>query len=336
MPVRRRRYVLVGLFVAVALVTASLLRGVLATVFFAITVAYVLYPLRTRLADRGVGPRIAAAICTLTAFLVGLLLLAPLVGVVYFRRSQLFAFLRELPDSIAVSVGEFAYAVELETVVESSRGVVESLAVGVARASPAIALKVFLFTLLVYALLLRPAAARPALLGPVPRAYHDIVTAFHERTRSVLYGIYVLQAAVAVGTFLIALVVFWALGYDAVFTLAVVAGALQFIPILGPSILIAVLALLEVLAGDAVAAAVVAVVGVVVVGLLPDALIRPRLASRTSGLPGSLYFVGFTGGVLSVGVVGVIAGPVAVALLVEAASLLSTEADVESVQQRLS
>jgi predicted PurR-regulated permease PerM len=44
-------------------------------------------------------------------------------------------------------------------------------------------------------------------------------------------------------------------------------------------------------------------------------------------MPGSLYFIGFTGGLLSVGAVGVIAGPLLVALLSESITLLSEERD---------
>jgi predicted PurR-regulated permease PerM len=70
-------------------------------------------------------------------------------------------------------------------------------------------------------------------------------------------------------------------------------------------------------------AVLVTVLGLVFVGLAPDAVIRPRLASRTAHLPTSLYFIGFTGGILTLGAVGFIAGPLAVALLVEAVGLLS-------------
>ena len=59
-----------------------------------------------------------------------------------------------------------------------------------------------------------------------------------------------------------------------------------------------------------------------VIGLLPDLVVRPQLASRQAKLPVSLYFVGFTGGVLTVGVIGVIVGPLAVAVLVETVELL--------------
>jgi predicted PurR-regulated permease PerM len=323
--VARRRYVLAGLLGAVALVTASLLWKVLSTVFFAVSVAYVLYPLREALVDRGASARVAATLATVSAFAAGASLATPPVWVLYVRRESMFAFLRDLPPTLTLSVGEFGYTVEIATLIENSRGVFETLASEIARAAPALALKVFVFALVVYALLLGPSAVRRALLRPVPPAYHDVVFAFHERTRSILYAIYVLQAAVAFVTFLVALVVFWVLGYGSVFTLAVLSGLLQFIPILGPSVVVLTLAALDLAAGNVVDAAVVTVVGFVVVGFLPDALVRPRLARLTTGIPGSLYFVGFTGGVLSVGLVGFVAGPVVVALLAEAVSLLSAE-----------
>jgi predicted ATP-dependent serine protease len=55
----------------------------------------------------------------------------------------------------------------------------------------------------------------------------------------------------------------------------------------------------------------------VIIGLVPDLVVRPQLASRQAKLPVSLYFVG---GVLTV---GVIAGPLVVALLIETVQLLA-------------
>ena len=57
-----------------------------------------------------------------------------------------------------------------------------------------------------------------------------------------------------------------------------------------------------------------------IIGLVPDLVVRPQLASRQAKLPVSLYFVG---GVLTVGVIGVIAGPLVVALLIETVQLLA-------------
>jgi predicted PurR-regulated permease PerM len=328
-PDRRRLTVLVGVFAAVVLAAGYVLQSVFATVFFAITVAYVLYPVRQLLVGRGLGPRTAAAVSTAVAFVAVLVLVVPLASALYFRRDTLFAFLGQIPEELTLAVGGFSYTVEFATLLQTLQDAAGGLAFGLAQQLPALAFKLFLFTLVVYALLIRPSRLGEALLRPVPREYHDVVFAFHERTRSMLYGIYVLQAAVAAATFAVALVVFFLLGYDSWFTLSVLSGLLQFIPILGPSVLIIVVGTTEVVAGNVNQAVAVVSVGLVVIGFLPDALLRPRLAHIATDVPASLYFIGFTGGTLSVGLVGIVAGPVAVAWLAEAVALLSAETSAE-------
>jgi predicted PurR-regulated permease PerM len=320
-----RQQVLVGLAVATGLLTLMLLWRVVSTVFFAITVAYVLYPFRQVLVHRGVDRRVAAALSTLLAFAAAAALAVPVLWSLYRRRAELLAFLRAFPSVIEIDVLGFTYAFELATHVVTVRRFVTGLAVDMAGEAPQLALKLFLFALLVYALLLRPTATKTVVYRTVPDSYHDVVRRLHERIRDTLYAIYVLQGATALGTFLIAFVVFTLLGYDSAFALAAVAGILQFIPIIGPSVVILGLAATEVLAGNMPGAMTVTVVGLVFVGFLPDAVVRPQLAPYTAGIPGSLYFIGFTGGVLSIGLVGFIAGPLVVALFVESMDLLAAE-----------
>jgi predicted PurR-regulated permease PerM len=112
-------------------------------------------------------------------------------------------------------------------------------------------------------------------------------------------------------------------------------GILQFVPVAGPILVLAGLAGLELVAGEVVRAALVFGLGGLLVGVLPDVLIRPRLARLTAGIPGSLYFVGFFGGLLSVGALGIIAGPLAVALVAEAVRLLVHDSASAAEQQGL-
>jgi len=331
--VPQRRYVLAGMLVAVGLVAAILLRRVLATAFFAITVAYVLYPLRQWLGRRGLPARLAAGVCTAVALLVAVALVAPLAAALYFRRGDLFEFFRQLPPTIPLEAGGFATEIDVYAGLATARDELTDFAVDLATAAPVIALQAFLFVLLLYGLLVWPERLRVAFLRPVPPSYHDVVIQFHERTRETLYALYVLQAATALGTFAVGWAVFAGLGYPQAFTLAALAGLLQFIPVIGPSVLVLGLVGVEVVANDVTGAVLVAVLGLVFVGFAPDALIRPRLARLTTGMPASLYFVGFVGGVLTVGVVGVIAGPLVVAFVAETVELLSTANHTH--QQRL-
>jgi len=72
-------------------------------------------------------------------------------------------------------------------------------------------------------------------------------------------GIFAVQTLTSVATFLMALPVFYFLGYDAFLSLSVAAGLLQFVPIIGPSVLVPGLFALELSAGFPVKAPVVSV-----------------------------------------------------------------------------
>ncbi|WP_135664360.1 AI-2E family transporter [Halorhabdus rudnickae] len=325
MTLPRRTLALVGLLGLLSVLAVFTLWRVFGTIFFAVTVAYVLYPVRQRLVRRGIGPRIAAAASTAIAFGFAAVVVTPIAYSLYARRSAFFEMVASLPQEFSVTFLETTYSIDLSTVVTTARNLAADVAIDAASAAPVLALKFFLFVLLVYALLLKPKMPARALRRTVPPNYYDVVEALHERLRDTLYGLYVLQGATGLGTFVLALPVFFALGYDAAITLAVLSGILQFIPIIGPSVLIGVLVVIEVLAENVTQAVLVAVVGLVFVAGLPDILVRPRLSEIAADLPGSLYFIGFTGGVLTMGAIGIIAGPIVVALLSESVELLANE-----------
>lgn len=322
---RRNRLALLATLAFVAVLAVYILSAVIWTVVFAITVAYVLYPLRRRLAERGLSARIAASLAALAGLVALVAIVAPLMITIYQRRGAITALLRDIPPTITVSLAGFTYVIDVPALRQPIQELLTSYAVDLAQAAPVLGAQLFLFGFVVYGLLLRPRAVRRAARTLVPASYHHIMFALHHRVRATLYALYILQAATAVATFVFALVVFVAFGYSSPFVLAVIAGILQFIPVLGPSLLILGVAGFDLAFGDPTRAVAVLVVGLVVVGFLPDALVRPRLAERTANLPASVYFIGFTGGLFSVGLVGIVVGPLIVALLVEVVSLLSTE-----------
>jgi len=323
---RQRQYVLAGLLVAVGLLTAAILWEVVGVVFFAVTVAYVLYPAREMLVDRGASPRVASGLVTTTAFLAVDLLFVPIVWTLVQRTDDIVSFVGTLPDTLPVEVAGFSYTVQVAEYTGDVTAVVRATAIDLAANSVFIVLQLAMFTLVLYGLLLRPNAVADAVYGIVPPDYHDVVRRINDRISDTLYALYVIQAATAVLTLPIALVVFYALGYQDVLVLSVLAAVLQFVPILGPGVLAVGLAGVDLVAGQTQRAVAVAVLGPALIGLLPDVVVRPQLASRQAKLPVSLYFVGFVGGVLTVGVVGIIAGPLVVAVFIEVVDLLN---DVE-------
>jgi len=321
----RRQYVLGGVLLIVATLAAVILRDVLATIFLALTVAFLLAPLRRRLRHRGWSP--LAATLTVTAAAVGgvLALFAPLGYLLFVRFSEVVTLIETLPESFVFEFAGLSYELLVADVVAAGERSLVGLAGSIAAGLPVLVVKLALFILLVFSMLYNEHNIRTGVISIVPPAYRDIVDALHTRARETLYALYILQAATAFGTFLIALPVFFVFGYSSPVILATVAGILQFVPIVGPSVLIAALVIGHVIAGEVASAVLIAVVGGGLIAWLPDLAIRPRLASKTADLDGSLYFIGFVGGLLSLGAIGIIVGPLVVALLVEATTLLTTE-----------
>ncbi|WP_253737129.1 AI-2E family transporter [Halohasta salina] len=321
----RRLYVLGGVLAAVATLAAVILFEVLGTVFLALSVAYLLVPLRRRL--RGYGFSRLTSTLAVTATAVGgvLALFGPLGYLLIVRFSEVRAVIRGLPESIPLGVGGLTYELVVSDAITVISRELTALAGSIAASLPVLLIKLTLFVLLVFSLLHNQQDIRSNVLTVVPPNYRDIAEALHTRARETLFALYVLQAATAVGTFLIALPVFVLFGYSSPIVLATTAGILQFVPIAGPSLLIVVLVGGRLVAGDVAGALAVGLIAGGLIAWLPDLLIRPRLASRTADLSGSLYFIGFVGGLLSLGAIGIIVGPLVVALLVEAASLVSRE-----------
>jgi predicted PurR-regulated permease PerM len=320
-----RTTVLAVLLAGLLVLAGFLLGAVFRTVFFALTVAYLLVPLHQHVKRLGLPPWWASAT---TATLASLAALLPAAVVLYVLSDHLGSArdaLRALPETFQITAAGFTYVVEVETATDFALSTLSSVAVDVAAALPELALKLTLFGMLVFGLLLAHEDAERALIAVIPADYHDLARALASRANATLYAIYVLQAVTALATTVIAIPVFLVLGIPYPFTLAVAAGVLQFVPIVGPSLVVGVIALYRVSIGDATGAVVVLLVAGALVAWLPDVLIRPRLSRQTADLPGSLYFVGFTGGLLTVGPVGIIAGPLVVALVVEAATLLADE-----------
>lgn len=321
--VERRRLLGVALL-SLGVLAAAVLAEVINTVVFAVTVAYVLYPPRQALVARGYPDRVAAGAVTAGAGVGLLAVVAPLAYVVYRRRTALVDLVRSLPDTIPLEIGGFSYVIDTTAVVSALQAFLQSVALSGVGALAVVAFKAMVFALVVYGVLARPMAARRAVFGLVPERLHDVVVAYQDRTRATLVGIYVVQAVTALGTGVLAFVVFSLLGYESALALAVAAGVLQFVPVLGPSLVVVTLAAVDVVQGNVPRATLVVVVGLLFVGFLPDAVLRPRLARVAGDLSTTLYFVGFVGGVLTLGAVGFVVGPLVVALLVETVELLST------------
>lgn len=318
-----RQRVLGATLIVIALMTTIALFEVLGTVFLALTVAFILSPARRWLRNQGVGRIPATLIVTAGAVVAVIAVLAPFAFVLFVRFDQAIALIAGLPETVEVSIGTLAIEFELAEVRDPLEAWLRATAISASAALPVFLLKFALFGFVVFAIIHHERDISDNVMAVVPPAYRDVAHSLNLRARDTLAALYVLQGATAAATVVIALPVFYFFGYEAWLALSMFAGVLQFVPVVGPSVLILALMIAEVLAGDIIRAILMLIVGGVLVAAVPDVLVRPRLARRTTQLSGVLYFVGFVGGLLSLGAIGIIVGPLLVALLVEATNLVS-------------
>lgn len=331
-----RTLALAGLLAGTLVIAYLVLSAILGVIIFAITVAYVLYPVREWIRERGVSRRVASALTTTGVFFLVMVVLAPVGLAIYERREQFVETLEAIPETIAVDQFGIETEIEVGPILESVVDTLQAFTLELAVSIPELLLSLAVFTFVLYGILYKPGAVHAAVIGMVPPAYHDIVYRLHYRTRDTLYSIYVIQFATAAATFIIAAIIFTVLGYGSPLWLAFFAALLQFVPIIGPSVLVLGLVASDLLLfGEPARAVAVAVLGLVFISMIPDVTIRPRLAAHTGGFSSTLYFVGFVGGLLTVGAIGFILGPLAVALLVEVIKLLSERADATGEQRTL-
>lgn len=322
-PIASRQRVLGALLVVIAALTLLALFDVLATIFFAVTVAYVLAPVRRWIRRRGVSRIFATIGVTAGAAMSAILVFVPVLSVLFYRIDEAFLFLAELPDEIVLQLGDqsIAFAIDdLLALVESS---IHSLAIQISTSLPGLLVKFALFVFLIFALLHNERDIGENIYAVVPPRYRDIVETLHHRARDTLFAIYVLQGLTAFATVMLALPFFYVMGYESWIALATIAGILQFVPIIGPSVLVILLTVIELVSGSVVTAAIILVAGGAIIAAAPDVILRPRLAAWTTELSSVLYFVGFVGGLLSLGAIGVIVGPLLIALLVEVWNLVA-------------
>lgn len=313
---RRQLLWVVGLVVTV--VAAFVLSAVIETVLVAIAASYVLLPGHRWITRRGLKPYWSAIMATVVGVAGALSVALPIGFVLYVRREVIVDFLQQLSGEVTLLVvsGQ-PIVIDIGGIRESIVPELSGLAVSLAQSLSTLSAKFVVFAFVVFAVLYYHENLRGMAFGPVPSAYHGAIERVHHRVRGVLFGHYVLALVGGGVTYSLGLVVFTGFGYEIPFFLALVGAVLWILPYVSAAPLVFVLTVTHALNGELMMAVTIGVVGAIVLVAAPRLIVQAtkRRLGEPSGLSHVLYFVGFVGGGLTVGVVGVVLGPLALAVL---------------------
>jgi len=320
----------IGLMVVTMAVLALGLRSLFGSLLIAAVFATLLWPvqrwLTKKLRDR---PSLAAG---LLVFGVTSLIIAPIVTLSAFMVTELtegarFVFqtldsegvqglVAELPRPLQKTVqslmGMLPKDLKLEETVGQQGGKAAAIAGGVVAATGTMLINTGLMLIALYFFLLRgPAcvkwldAASPLRQGQM----HELLVEVKKVANSVVKSNFItagVQAAVATAGFLIARVPFPIFFAAITFVFAL-------IPVIGAASVVVAAAGLLLLTGHPYFALFLALWGVIVVGLV-DNLLKPMLIKGEVEMDGAVVFFALVGGVMAFGTIGLLIGPLVVAL----------------------
>ena len=313
---RRQLLWVVGLLVTV--VAAFVLSAVIKTVIVAIAASYVLLPAHRWIIRRGLKPYWSAMVATVVGVVGTLSIALPIGFVLYVRREVIVDFLQRLSGEVTLLVvSEQPVVLDVGGIRESIVPELSELAVSFAQSLSTVSAKFVVFAFVVFAVLYYHENLSGMAFGPVPSEYHGAIERVHHRVRGVLFGHYVLALVGAGVTYALGLVVFIGLGYEIPFFLALVGAVLWILPYVSAAPLVFLLTITHVLSGELMMAVTIGVVGAIVLVAAPRVIVQAtkRRLGEPLGLDHVMYFVGFVGGGLTIGIVGVVLGPLALAVL---------------------
>lgn len=308
---------LLGAGAVVALAAAFVLSRVIGTVIVAVAASYMLLPIHRWLVRSGIPAYWSAILTTILGVVISLTLLAPFVFVLYLRRQAVIDVLTSLDGSLLVEIAGEQYVLDLTPLQDAITPNISRLAVFLGRELSVISAKFIVYAFVVFALLYYYRDLRSLVFGPIPSKYHGLIETVHRRVREVLFGHYVLVIIGGVITYIAGLGVFVLLGYSVPYALALTGAVLWVLPFISATPLVFVLAVFHVLSGQWVMAAMVTAFGSVFLVAVPTFTVDVARArfDDPKRLSKMLYFVGFVGGGLTVGLVGFVAGPLALTVL---------------------
>ena len=339
---RKARLVLAG---AVTVALVWIVRPYLGAVFWSVVLAIVFAPLHRRVLRASGGRRTAAGLATLFAIVLGVGIPIALLAAALLRqaaglyrdisagRIDFGAYLQRIADAMPAWLHRALDAAGIDadwgrerlsaSAVEASRFIATHLfGLGLNVFSFALSTAIMLYLLFV---LLSDGAMLSARIG-----HFSPLAADETRSLAATFAT-VIRATVKGGVVMAATqgtlggVVLGLLGIEAPLFWGVVFGLLSMIPAVGAGLLWAPIALYFLVTGAVWKGLVLILFGTVVLTAL-DNILRPFLVGRDTHLPGYLILVATLGGIATIGLNGVIIGPVIAAMFVAIWNLLDSVA----------
>jgi predicted PurR-regulated permease PerM len=286
------------------------------------TLAIVLQPLNQRLRER-MSPARSAALISIGVFVLIGLILVFMVNLLISGGGALFSMLLVI-NKWLVSLGGNAVisGEQVSNALSTIVGVLVAQVTALLNSIPGILFGVFILFLSVYMFLLRGEEIYRQILNALPDPLTGSVGKIQHMVVNTMYAIYIVSVEVALLGFALGLPIYYLLGYPAPIQLSILSGLSMFIPIVGSLVVMVFLILYNLSIGSTTGLLIALVVIYPIVLWVPGSLVRSRLMGKRIGIHPVIMMIGIIGGISIMGTIGLIIGPLFIALLMSSFLIL--------------
>jgi len=189
-------------------------------------------------------------------------------------------------------------------------------------ASPSLVIKALLFFLMLFLFLLSGDKIIKETRSLFPYSTLASLDRITKTTADTMYSVYIVNVQTAIFTFFLSIPFFILLGYEHVLFWATLCGILQLIPCFGPQLLTLFLIIYTLILGDIRGTILTICIGYPLISGIADFYFRPKMMGRKMAIHPALMMTGIFGGMMIMGMLGIIIGPLLVALIVSAYDII--------------
>ena len=316
---KRRDWFVIAVSLILVLVIIVMFRALANPLIVAGALATVLIPFHNRLKDH-LRPALSSVLITTGVIVFLAVMLMVSLGAIFANgayiqevMNSIFAWLSLEGGLFGLDVNPFVF--DLQSIVNSIIAAVQGSIGEILGATAYYSIIFMILFLFLYLFILYGEQIFYDVWALVPAESRPKVSVLNVLVSDSLYSLIIVHVGIALIVFGAALPFFMILGYGHVLFWSVICGICALIPVFGPVVIIAFLAVYALSLGDYRALALILVIGWPLLCAIPDWYLRPVLMGKRSRLNAVLIFIALFGGIAVMGVMGFLYGPLALAVL---------------------
>lgn len=312
-----KKYLFWGIIALLILISYMIIKDFIVALVSSFILAYLVRPLHKALIKK-INPKISALILLVLIGIIGISLLVLFTGVLYNQTIQSFNSenIEKIVNGIKNYLIENNYpsfiGLSISNIIEGIIKIVSDFLYTIVISLPNIGLNIVIIFFTSYFLIVEWNELQEIIVKNLPfKNNKKIISKIDETSHNIIFGMFL----IAIVEFFVAWIGLSLAGVDLAILFAFLMGILVFIPILGPALIWVPLVLFSFFRGDYFSSVIILITGLII-SILIDSILIDIIIGKKAKIHPVIVLVGILGGVQIFGIVGLIIGPLILAIFI--------------------